>query len=706
MAVTVIQAEPDQALVATGRSVMIDARANDAGAGPASTLRVHVPPAHGSVRVVGGQFEYTPAPGFTGRDSFSYLIKGTRSLGTATVTVDVGKPLVLRGKVTDSPIVNASVQASVDGNSFSAQADANGDYSLEIIGLDGGMVTLGAQGTGDQAIANFLSVAGGFDRLLAEAGADGQLTRDENNQVQVTNVSTAQAYLMQLASGGLPINNDAALEVAREAIDNGQLLTASAAIKLAVDGGFALPDGTTDTLALLSAPGALQAFLEDVEEQAPGALAEAIVAIASDPDLTVPSDEEDMVGTYTLVYDLGVPGTVNTGYIQGARLTLDADGGGEMLLAAPNANPAVTWSFDSVTGRAVVVPVSPVVVVGFEIVNNVQVRRDSVTSRYEVARLFEGNGRDTLAVTSTVDYWYPENPGIPSGSTSGTASNVGVRDGQGTLAFSSGEIAGSSRSMAISDTPYATANNTGAELFTFAANGSGVRADGLAFTWQIDPLGRLQVADAAGSSATYARVSSDGRGAEGLAVDWTSPIGRRSATLQISAIADGFAFTPASAQADWLSGQNISRTAYMANNTGFYILLRGAGLGWTLSTGEGYATPTPGGWSVQGGVMDFTLYRNGSHAPVHWCQVGVNGCYVFLARRWRPVGADAGRVYVIEEFLWDTDGDGDLDVTSQRGNFYDTQGAVPPFSVAPPRVPAAAPVQVKPVAKVGARSGR
>src|SRR5690606_27240762 len=136
-----------------------------------------------------------------------------------------------------------------------------------------------------------------------------------------------------------------------------------------------------------------------------------------------------------------------------------------------------------------------------------------VASRYEIARLFEGNGRDTLAVTSHVDYWYPENPGIPGGSSSSTATNIGVRDGEGTLPFTAAEIAGTSRGMGISDTSYVSSNGTGAELFTFAANGSGTRADGLGFTWQIDALGRLQVADAAGANATYARVSSDGRGA-------------------------------------------------------------------------------------------------------------------------------------------------------------------------------------------------
>jgi hypothetical protein len=269
------------------------------------------------------------------------------------------------------------------------------------------------------------------------------------------------------------------------------------------------------------------------------------------------------------------------------------------------------------------------------------------------------------------------------------------------MPFTSSEIAGSTRSLVIADTPYVNGNFTGSQLFTFATNGSGIRADGLAFSWEIDPLGRLAVSDAAGASARYARVSVDGRGAEGVAMDWTSASGARSANLQISAIADGFAFTGASARADWLSGQNLSRTAYLPGNTGFYVLLRDAGLGWTLSTGEGFSTTVPGSWTVTSGVMDFTLYRNGANQPVHVCQVGVDGCYVFTLRRWHPVAVDGDRIHVIEEFLWDTDLDGDLDVTTQRANFYDARGDAP-FSVISPRV-TGKPVALVPVSKAAGR---
>lgn len=689
----------DNALTAKGREVLVDVLANDTSMAAPQALLVRVQPAHGSAQVVGDKIRYLPAPGFTGRDSFAYFVKKGRNAGLATVTVDVGEALVLSGKVTDGPIANATVQASVDGHHFTAQADADGNYSLEVIGLDDGMVTLGAQGTGTQSAVNFLSVLGDFDRVLAEAGSDGELTRDENNQVQVTNVSTAQAYLMQVANGGAPITDDVELVVARESLDNGQLLQSAAAIKLVVDGGYALPEGVPDTLALISSSDALSGFLAAVNEDDPDAVSDAINEIASDPDLTVPASAEELLGTYTLAVDLGNPGTVNTGYIQGDRITLNADGTGSYVQAAPNANPALSWTFDAASNRAVAIIESPQVSASYEVIEGVgQVLRFSRTSRYEVAKLFEGDGRDTLAVTSTDEYWYPENPELQGGTRTGTGTNLGIRDGAGTVAFESAEIAGTTRSLWIAGTPLVNANHTGARLFSFAADGTGQRADGLEFSWSVDALGRLAVAYPDGTQSAYARVSSDGRGAEGLAAEWTAPNGERSAALAIAFAADGFQFTAAGAQAAWRSGQFVSRASYDPNNSDFYMVFGPGQAGWHVTYTETAAFPVALGWSVANGAVDATYYRDGNNQPVHNCQPGINGCYVWQVRRWNPVASDGDRVYVIEEFLVDYEGDGSFELINQRNNFYDA-GQAPPFSVAP------TPSQARP-GKVRLKTGR
>lgn len=673
-------AEADAAITAQGRAITIDVLANDAERGADVRVAIVSRPANGSAVVQGGLVRYTPRPGFVGTDRFEYMAAGRRRAGFATVTVDVGRALVLRGRVTDGPIANAEVDASLGDHVFATQADANGDYSLEVIAVGGGgMLTVGAQGVGDQSAANFVSVAGEFDRLVQEAGEDGVLTRDENNQVQVTNVSTAQAYLMQVANGGAPVTTDAALVAARESVDNAQLLRLAGAIKLVVDGGHSLPEGTGDTLALISDPAALEGFLAAVEAEQPGALAETMNAIAGDPNLTTPSTAADFVGGTTLVFELGRPGTISTGYISGHRMELNADGTGAYVMNAPNADPSVSWTFED--GRAVIIPNSPAVQLSFPFIEGKgQVRQLSTTSRYEISRLYAGeNGRDSLAVTTTVHLSYPDNPELPPETRVGTATNFGIRD-SGLLGFAAAEVAGTTRSLYISDTPYRDSNFSGAALHTFAADGTGSRADGRAFTWTVNGQGRLLVAYPDGTSASYARLNDDGRKGEGIAADWRSGDGRRSAAQSLSMVRDPAAgFTTDGAQRDWQSGFYLSRTTATPDNTDFWIALGAAQQGWVVSYGPGGPFVTRVGWNVVDGVMDAPYYRNGSNQPVHFCQLGVNGCYLWMQRRWTPVAADGDRIYVLEEFLRDIDGDGDLDVFNQRNNFYEA-GIAPDFA--------------------------
>lgn len=675
---------PDRAITSTGAQVSIDVLANDTGLGTPKSLRLLQRPAHGRARVVDGRVLYTPDAGYTGPDSLQYSAKGTAGSGIATVHIQVGQTLVLQGRAVDSPIANALVSASIDGFHFHATADADGNYVLPVIGLGSPMVTLTAQGVGPQASATFLSVAGEFDRLQAEAG-DGILTRDENNQVQVTNVSTAQAYLMQQANGGQPITDDTQLAAAREGVDHGQLLQQAAAIKLVVDGGYALPEGVTDTLALISNPDALAGFMQAVQADNPDAISNAIASIVSDPDLTVPSTAADLVGTYTLVYDLGKPGTISTGFIQGNRVTLGADGSGTFIVQAANSDPSVSWTYDG--GRAVIIPTAPVVTTSYPTIAGVgQVRQLATPSRYELSKLFEGQGRDTVALSTTETFSYPDNPGLAGGTRTFVNTHTGIRDDTGILPIAAADLAGTTRAAWVAGTPYANANFTGADMFTFNGGGTGQRGNGTAFNWSVDGLGRLLVAFANGDQASYAKLKEDGRAAEAIAVEWRTSGGARSAGVGMSMTVDGQQFTPDNAQQQWRSGFFVSRSVPVP--TDFYMVLDANQIGWQVSVSGSDVFRTPLGWQVNGGVMDATYYRNGSNQPVHYCEVGVSGCYINMVRRWRPVAGDDDRAYMIEEFLR-PNGAGVLEVFNQRNNWYD-------ISTAPASVPAEPAIVVKP----------
>jgi hypothetical protein len=655
----------DRAITAQGRAVLIDVRANDAGITGLRGMKIRSRPAHGTASVVGGQIRYVPAAGFRGRDRFTYIVSGSSGTGTATVFVEVGDTLVLQGRVVDSPIANALVTASVGGHDFSAQANANGDYSVEIIALDSNMVSMDARGVGAQSFVRLVSTVGDFDRIAEEAGGDRVLTRQENNQVQVTNLSTAQTRLLTAANGGSPVLDDVQLAVARESIDNGQLLQQAAAIKLVVDGGYPLPEGTTDTLALISVPTTLSQFIAEVNADDPAALANAIQEVVEDPELRVPVDSASLVGSYALIGDFGPPDALNVRLVQGAQLTLAANGTGSYASFRPNPQPSVTWSFDG--GVADITPTNPMIVEFFPFVQGVQVRALSRDLRYRMSKLFAGEGRDTLSLTTTSEITYPDNPELQGFTQTGTTTLVGVRDEGGIEPLTAAEIMGS-RSLRVpaSLTPLPPSTlGGGSEIFTFFANGTGQRADGAPTTWSIDALGRLQLTLNNGDNATFRRVKRDGLGGEGMLGDWVTNGNERSAAFAVSAVSNGFVFDQANAERSWRSGFVLGNATIQVQDD-FAFVLDPAGIAFQRSN-----ITVPMGWSFSNGAVDINAYRNGSNQPVHFCQVGVNGCRIAVTRRWRAIGRGGDRVYVMEEFFQDLDNNGTLDLSIRRTNYYD-----------------------------------
>ncbi len=657
----------DQALTARERPIVIDVLANDGGVTGLRSLNVLRKARYGTTREEGGQIRYTPMPGFKGRDRFSYIVTGTSGSGQANVSVDVGDALVLQGRVVDGPIANASVTASVEGRNFAAQADANGEYGVEVISLLDGMVTLDARGVGGQSFVRFVSIVGDFDRLAGEAGADGVLTRDENNQVQVTNLSVAQARLLTAANGGVPIADDTQLVVARESLDHTQLLQQAAAVKLAVDGGYPLPAGTSDTLALVSDPAALSQFIAAVNADDPAALSNAIAAIVADPVIIVPTLAAGLLGSYALIADLGRPGALNMSYVQGNRLTLSTAGTGSYVSSTPNAEPSVSWTFAS--GVADIVPNTPFTFTFFPFVNGVQRRAYNTQVNYQLAKLFEGANRDTFAFTSTSYITFPDNPELPPYFQTGTGTLIGISDEGGIEPLTNADVVGT-RSVWIPDGYSATpsGNGGGAEHLTFFPNNTGQRANSAPLTWIIDALGRLQIT-VNGDAGLFRKVANDGRNGEGLLGEWRTGT-TRTARYMMSAAIDGFAFDVANGERSWRSGFYLGQST-LQPGTDFTFTLEPAGVAWRRTASSSSTSVIPVGWRVVNSNVEILDYRNGSNQPVHGCQVGVGACRIAMIRRWRPTAIDGDRVYVIEELLGESGSNGNPQLFSQRVNYYD-----------------------------------
>ncbi|HEU4814307.1 MAG TPA: Ig-like domain-containing protein [Xanthomonadaceae bacterium] len=667
---------PDEAVTSVAMPVAIDVLANDTLGSGKAMVSLASQPAHGKARVVGTHVVYQPEAGFEGSDSFEYRIVGSGRPEAARVSVDIGVAFTIEGAVVDAPIPFAEVRATIGGRSYLTTANADGEYRLSLIGTGDDMVVLGARGGADQAAVNFLSILGQFDRLRAEAG-DGVLDRTENNQVQVTHVSTAEAFLLQAASPG-EIATDAELQAARDALDMGALLQMAAAIKLVVDEGFPLPAGVDDTLEMISNPGAFQQFVAEAEATSPGALEEASQATLADPAVTPPATAADYVGEYTLINEIGAPGTIRVGIGQGERLELAADGTGRYLNTALNGDPSLAWTFSG--NEAVAVFNNPVTFTSYPNIQGYgQVRQLVTQNQVSVTRLVDGGGRDIFGVSYQSHVSYPDNPELGEFDTAYSGSMMAIHDGAAGNPFLSTEF------PALRTLPVvrpAHINASGYALMDFAADGTGLRDDGVAFGWTLDADGRVLVEYANGSWSRYTRLATDGGKADGVIAvhEWN---GMMLAEWSISNVFDGsLSFDAANLADSWRSGFDLSQAAYEPNLLGLYLVLDPDGSAVMASRYAGdpntYRTHQTWRYNPDAGSMESTLYFNNT-GWVPSCTPPVNGCFVAVQRRWHPLAVDGNRIFVIEELAWDADGDLDLDVRHQRGNFYDREAA--PFPI-------------------------
>ncbi len=155
-------ARGDQADVVEGGTVTIDARANDSDAdGDSLTLLLRDPPAHGTVSIAEGRFVYTPAAGYRGPDSFTYVVSdGTATSQPATVAITVLARQQNRPPVAFDDRASVPAGAVVDIAVLANDSDPDGDT------LAARIVTGPVHG-----LATFLS--DGRIRYLADAGYAG-----------------------------------------------------------------------------------------------------------------------------------------------------------------------------------------------------------------------------------------------------------------------------------------------------------------------------------------------------------------------------------------------------------------------------------------------------------------------------------------------------------------------------------------------------
>jgi hypothetical protein len=690
------KAQDDLAVTATGRSVLVDVLANDAALGADLRILKAFKPAHGSVAIENGKVRYTPAAGYQGSDTFRYMAQAPASQpGEATVNVEVGHggvSLRIAGRVIDGAIPYARVTVSIGGFDFIANADANGNYVLDVAALRGdAFVTLVATGTSTAGAAvRFYSAVGEMARLSAAAGSDGVLVRDEFNQVNVTNLSTAQYTLLAQANGGTPVGSDQQLLPLVQNIDLDKMLELAAVIKLVVDEGAALPAGTTDALALISDPTALASF----EAALPiGALDVAKDEVIQDPVLTPGFRQGNVPSTYALVAP-SAPGTIRVGLVGIPFLSFDNSGGtsgtGKAVEASQDSDPRFNWSIDA--GDLVLNFVLPFEYAGYQVnASDFGCAGDAVYVEHDTAlgmrvhRIQDGGGVDYVEETDatmrrfddpdTSDSCVPP----PDGQVAASYRFLAFRDGAGEIPFAPGESFGR-----VGMGYYLPATGTfQAAVFDFDAHTTSIPGFNPAFSSSI-VNGRLQVVlthTASGLTITneYRRYQLDGSKGEGLVMIATLPDGNQVSNSTLMSRDDGSGpFLDATMAGTWRSGFDISQFPNGgAVVPGFFIVLNNDAAHTeyqhTVDPLGGVIDSFPSTWSVEGGDMVARSYRQPGVGRVPSCAPYSPGtCYQARERRWTPVARDGKRVYVLET-LSDRSSSVAAFTVSARMNFYELQ---------------------------------
>ncbi|RZQ55114.1 hypothetical protein C1E23_00330 [Pseudoalteromonas phenolica] len=211
----------------------------------------------------------------------------TASVDKAIVIKRKVSSVTITGIVTDKPIVNANLTIFAGSASVNAFADETGRYtatfSVDESEADS-LVQIRATGLGDQNNVEFVSQLNSMNKLVEQAGEDGELISDENFGVNITNVSTAEYAL--LTREGEAFSTDEELQQALLNVDAEEKLKLAALIKIVVDNDdYELPEGVESTLDLVDDEATATEFEQAVNERDPGLIEKTEDEIRNDKDL-------------------------------------------------------------------------------------------------------------------------------------------------------------------------------------------------------------------------------------------------------------------------------------------------------------------------------------------------------------------------------------------------------------------------------------
>ncbi len=271
---------------------------------------------------------------------------------TATLTVEAPSEketmtltgFVIVAGIPSQPVVPATVVITVgDDEPVTTTTDGSGAYTIQIEVEDDDDVVTAIATAGASAPAAGLKSASGSQIKLAsilgsvaeikeKAGEDDTLSADDNIRNNLTQLSTAEYALAVQANGGSTIVNAEQLGAALAAIDSSKMLDLAGTIKLiAQDPDYALPSGTSDTLAFALAAELRDTYVAQIKSTPEGQadLDQAIAETLSDPKAVEAPTATEVPATLILAEPVAsdpAAYTNSSGLVN--RFALSADGTG------------------------------------------------------------------------------------------------------------------------------------------------------------------------------------------------------------------------------------------------------------------------------------------------------------------------------------------------------------------------------------------
>ncbi len=402
----------DRAEVAQAESIEIDVIANDTMLTDARLLAVSDVNV-GSVTVANGKAVYTAPAGFQGVARFTYMAKGSPPgpPGRGQVVVAVGTRLSIEGAVYRASQEGARVTLAIGGREYATTTDVQRGYRFDVLGFDDAAVAvLKADGLEANTRLHLESFLGTIGRIKRKMGADGVLTRNDDNAVLVSFLSSALMIHAQAANDDTMPASDAQYEAAVLAsLMNSMLETASFMHR--VDAGqYKLREWSQSAFAFVSRPGAAWAYPQDDEERQLGGFG-FFPMILETPEQFVSVTGDEFARPLTLIGE-AIGGGVQDSIRVVQLIEPQQDGRVNFVDGIAKPVQPMTLSLDG-PGETVFTPAAGDKHIVRELnvrVNGAFTKQLQVVRRREMYRMFDGAHADLMLQFDTLRTEFPSFP--------------------------------------------------------------------------------------------------------------------------------------------------------------------------------------------------------------------------------------------------------------------------------------------------------